>query len=985
MEPPPAQGGSGEPRPTKPATSADPSPTIPDVSGSTALPTRVTESDMGATRVTQAAFVPPPPRRARRSLPRGGGGCVLRMAILALFAIAALLILLVSLAVFEYFSVASTLPSVEDLQSHAAQFETTRILDRDGHLLYEILDPQAGRRTYTTLDKISPYMLAAVISTEDSQFYRHPGFDPLAIARALWQNVGAGGSGPGASTITQQIARGLLLSPEEASQRTVLRKVREILLAAEITRRYSKDDILELYLNQVYFGNLAYGIEAAAETYFQTTADKLTLAQASFLAGLIQAPSVYDIYTNRDATLLRHRQVLGLMAITSDQEGCIYVSNADEPICVTPESAGAAAAEIENYAFPAPDVTIRYPHWVQYIRGQLEQLFDAQTIYRSGFTVHTTLDPELQDLAQDAVKRHVAELAGHNAHDGALIALQPSTGEILAMVGSADFFDESIDGQVNMAVAPRQPGSSIKPLTYAAAFEKGWTPGTLLWDVPSEFPPSGNPNDPREPYKPVNYDSKFHGPVTVRTALGSSYNIPAVKTLQYVGIYDDPATPREEGLIAFARRLGITTLNRDDYGLSLTLGGGDVSLLDLTSAYSTFANGGRRAPPIGITRIEDAQGQVVYEAPKPPQDAVLSPDIAYLITSILADNGARTPAFGPNSVLRLPFDAAVKTGTTNDFRDNWTLGFTPDLAVGVWIGNADYTPMEDISGVAGAGPIWNEVMQGALAALTPSGPTPFTRPAGIIERTICAQSGAEPSEWCPSERTEFFAEDNPPLPKEKDLWQKPWVDTWSLLLASSDCAEFAAQKLGLDVTDSWARKWLTEDDQGKKWAEEAGFKKDDVFFIPHEACTKDTPRPIVAITDPSEGATITDGPVSIFGKADAPKGFRDWVLEAGAGNNPKSYPDIAHGDSKASQATRLFDWDPSGFPNGPVTLRLTVRNKNGGKASVVRHVVLNLPPPTATPTVTPVPTATPTPSPTPTPSLTPTSSPTPPPSATPTP
>jgi penicillin-binding protein 1C len=944
----------------------------------------VTESDVGATQVTAAAFIPAsPPRRHRRRGARGWGSCLVRMAVLALFAGAALLVLLLSLAVLQYFALAATLPSVEDLQSHAAQFETTRILDRDGHLLYEILDPQAGRRTYTPLEEISPYMLAAVIATEDSQFYSHPGFDLLAIGRAIWQNVVAGGGGPGASTITQQIARNLLFTPEEASQRSALRKIREILLAAEITRRYTKDEILELYLNQIYFGNLAYGIEAAAETYFGLTADRLTLSQASFLAGLIQAPSVYDVYTNRQATLDRQRTILGLMAITSDEQGCIFVSNAPQPICVSPEAAGAAAAETTNYTFPEPDINIRYPHWVQYIREQLEGLYDPQTIYRSGFTVHTTLDPEIQDLAQEAVRTHVAELAEHRASNGALVALRPSTGEILAMVGSADFFNEDIDGQVNMAVAPRQPGSAFKPLTYAAAFEKGWTPATLLWDVPSEFPPSGDPNDPRDPYKPVNYDGRFHGPVTVRTALGSSYNIPAVKALQFVGIYDDPATPQEEGLLAFARRLGITTLDREDYGLALTLGGGDVSLLELTGAYSVFANGGRRVPLVAITRIEDSSGEVVYEYQPPDAQPILRPDQAYLITSILADNDARAPSFGANSILRLPFEAAVKTGTTNEFRDNWTLGFTPDLAVGVWIGNADYTPMEDISGVAGAGPIWSQVMQAAMPRVTGGGPSGFVRPDTVVERVICSVSGAEPSEWCPSQRVEFFALDQPPLPKEKDLWQKPWIDSFSLLLASAACPDYAVEKLGLDVTDPWARKWLTEEEQGKRWAEEHGFKDQKVLFVPHDVCTEDTPRPIVGFTDPPEGAVITSVPVTLFGKAAAPGDFQDWVLEVGIGNDPTTWPDIAQGGTELEQPARLLDWDPSSLPNGPVTLRLTVRNRLGGKASAVLHLLLNLPAPTATPTTPPTATATPTPTPTATSTPTPTATPSETPTATP--
>jgi membrane peptidoglycan carboxypeptidase len=384
---------------------------------------------------------------------------------------------------------------------------------------------------------------------------------------------------------------------------------------------------------------------------------------------------------------------------------------------------------------------------------------------------------------------------------------------------------------------------------------------------------------------------------------------------------------------------------------------------------------------VAITRIEDFSGEVVYEYQPPESQPIVRPDHAYLITSILADNAARTPSFGANSVLRLPFEAAVKTGTTNDFRDNWTLGYTPDLAVGAWIGNADYTPMEDISGVAGAGPIWSQVMQAAIPLVSPDGPSGFPRPETIVEHIVCAVSGAEPSEWCPSQRVEFFAADQPPLPKEKDLWQKPWIDSFSLLLASAACPDFAVERLGLDVSDPWAREWLTEDDQGKDWAEEHGFEDDPVFFIPHDVCTEDTPRPVVEFTYPNEGAIVTTGPVALFGRAWAPRDFQDWVLEIGVGTNPGSMPDLARGDDPLEQSGHLFDWDPTGYPNGPVTLRLTVRNREGGKASDVLHLRLNLPAPTATPTATPsaTPTDTPTPteSPTPTASATPSETPTP--------
>ena len=415
------------------------------------------------TRVTPAALEPTIGRRnANRQAVRkrsgnwfsrsGTIGCVIRVLIALLFILVIISLGIVSLGVYEYYSIASSLPSVSDLQQRTSQFETTRILDRNGDLLYEILDPNAGRRTDVPLNKISPALVAATIATEDKDYYSHPGYNVTAIIRAIWQNYTSGEVVSGASTITQQLARSLLLSPEQ-HQQTYLRKAREIILAAEITRQYSKDQILEIYLNEIYYGNLSYGIEAASETYFGTTADKLTLAQASFLAGLPQSPAVYDIYTNRDATLARQQEVLNLLVQVSYEQNCIYVSNNNQPVCVTPADAASASAETRTYTFQPPTVNMRYPHWVNYVRSQLEASYDPQTIYRSGFTIYTTLDPTLQDYAQQLVTNQVAVLTKNNATDGALVAIRPSTGEILAMVGSADFNNTAISGQVNMAVS----------------------------------------------------------------------------------------------------------------------------------------------------------------------------------------------------------------------------------------------------------------------------------------------------------------------------------------------------------------------------------------------------------------------------------------------------------------------------------------------------------------------------------------------------
>jgi penicillin-binding protein 1C len=913
-----------------------------------------------------------PKRRSSFISPRQGVGCFFRMVLLAVLAGIILLLVGGSFVLYEYYKIAATLPSVADLQQRASTFETTRIFDRNGDLLYEILDPSAGRRTFITLDKISPIMVAATIATEDKSFYSHPGFDWTAIVRAFWQNYQGGGTVSGASTITQQLARSLLLSPQERSEQSYLRKVREALLAAEITRRYSKDQILELYLNEFYYGNLAYGVEAASETYFNTTADKLDLAQASFLAGLPQAPSVYDVYNNREATRNRQKQVLTLMYEVSNAQGCIFVSNSAKRVCVDANSATAAYAALDNYEFNPPYVQMRYPHWVNYVRSILETQFDPQTIYRGGFSVYTTIDPSLQDEAEKLVKQQIDSLTAYNATDGALVAIRPSSGEILAMVGSADFYNDAIDGQVNMATSPtRQPGSSIKPVTYIAAFEKGWTPATLIWDVPSEFPPSGDPNDPRPPYKPVDYDGRFHGPVTVRTALSNSYNIPAVKTLQYVGIYDDPSTPNEDGMLSVARKLGITSFTRNDYGLSLTLGGGEVSLLEMTGAYSVIANGGRRVAPVAISRILDHNGNVVFEYQPPAGDQVIRPEHAFLISSILSDNEARTPMFGANSVLNLPFTAAAKTGTSNDFRDNWTLGYTPDIAVGVWVGNADYTPMKDITGVTGAAPIWASFMQAAIQQLTGGNPTPFTKPSGIVDRVICTLSGTEPSQWCPSQRSEIFAADQLPLPSSQDLWSKVVFDTWTGLRASEACPDFTKEEFAVNVTDVWAKGWIQNDPDGKAWAEGMGFT-DPILFAPTRECQSADPRPVIEFSSLTEGQTITAPPLDIFAKIDVSADFLNYGLEYGLGDNPIEWKLLAESNQPASQPSKIYSWDLKDVASGLITLKIHLNSIRGGYAE--RKIHLNVLVPTATPTVTPTMTSTLTltPTPTQTPTLLPT-------------
>ena len=960
------------------------------------LPRKVEQNDVGATQVMltalpkaisansspaaddndQQIFKSKPP-----AITKGNNSCLVKAIIFFLFSIVVLIIIAGAFLVYQYFTIAATLPSVDDMKSRASQFETTRFFDRNGDLLYEMIDPNAGRRTYIPLEKISPYVIAATIAVEDKEFYNHPGFDPVALVRALVQNYLSGEVVSGASTITQQLARGLFMTDTEATEISVRRKAREIILSAEMTRRYSKNEILELYLNEFNYGNLAYGIEAAAETYFNTTANQLNLFQAAFLAGLPQAPGIYDIFSNREDTLFRNKQVLVAMYDVSKEKNCIYVSTIEDRICVSAQEAADAYIASEAYPFVQRANPMVYPHWVTYIRYLLETKYDAQTIYRSGFRVYTTLDPQLQQEADRVVQEQVAALADKKATDGALVAIQPKTGQILAMVGSADFYNDAIAGQINMALRPRQPGSSIKPLTYAAAFEKGWTPSTLIWDVPSEFPPSGDPNDTRDPYIPVNYDGKFHGPVTVRSALANSFNVPAVKALQYVGIYDDPTSPQQDGLIAFARRMGITTLDRNDYGLSLTLGGGDVTLLDMASAFSVFADNGQRVEPVAITRIEDFQGNEIFQVEEPKAVQAISAEHAYLITSILSDAKARAPMFGTNSILNLSFTAAVKTGTTNDYRDNWTIGYTPDLVVGVWVGNADYSPMENTSGVSGAAPIWAQVMEYGVPYLTDNNPSGFVRPEGIVEKVICTASGTEPSDYCSDQRSEIFAHDQLPLPKTEDLWKMANLDTWTNLLASPACQGYTSEKYVLNVTDEFAKKWITETSQGQNWAKSVGFE-DPVIFTPARVCQPDDPRPNLVFVGLDDFESITDNPLELYTVVDATANFKSFYLEFGEGNNPGAWMRLVdEGGNKSSQPQKMLTWDLSEVSPGMVSLRLYMKSDNNGYAEKLFR--LNIQVPTKTPTVTPTATATststatPTLTATPTPSATPTITPTP--------
>ena len=782
------------------------------------------------------------------------------------------------------------LPDVSNLRAKASQFETMRILDRKKNLLYEIIPTETGRRDYVTLDKISPYVLASVIAAEDQDYYNHPGFDLLAIFRAIFRNAEAGTTVSGASTITQQLARNLLIPQKERNERTISRKIREIILAAEITRQYSKDEILEIYLNENYYGNHAYGIEAAAQTYFRRSAINLDFAQSAFLIGLPQAPGYYDIFNNREAVLERLKTVLLLTYNLSSERKCISIRNGEKCVSVDPLMVNQAISEIENFSFSYQNIDMIYPHWVNYVYTLLEKQFGAEALYRSGYTVYTTLDPDLQDISEKVLYEQIHTLSGVNAYNGAVIILDPQNGDILAMAGSPDFDDTEHAGQINMAVSPRQPGSAIKPLIYASAFEKGWTPATLIWDVYTDFSPTGREEDRMysPPYHPTNYDGKVHGPVLVREALASSLNIPAVKALQFTGLYDDPATAKEEGFIPFAKRLHVDSLNKAGFGLSVALGGGEVTLLELSNAYAVFANNGDYIPSRAILRIIDHEGNTVFSSREPVSEKVLKDEYAFQINSILSDDSARRLGFNTGSILNVSFPAAVKTGTTNDYRDNWAIGYNRNIVVGVWVGNADNSPMYGSTGFTGAAPIWHNIMEEAAQKDPDVKNGQFVRPSGIVDEMICAVSGTLPDENCRERKWEIFAKNQMPFSQNYGLVRQYYTDTWSGKLVSEACAQNAKLIKYLYVTEKEAQAWIRNNPEGRLWADLNDFS--DLDFIPEgDILMPPCGTPVLDLISPADGMAVYDDHVDIIAVIYAPDGIYSYSVEFAAGSDPDNW------------------------------------------------------------------------------------------------
>lgn len=633
-------------------------------------------------------------------------------------ALVAITLLLTSIPIATYILFAQDLKTKEGIMNK--NDTGVILLDRNNKPFFTFY--QAKYKTFIPLSQIPLYTQEAIISTEDKEFYQHSGFSIKGIIRSMVTDIEQKSLVSGGSTITQQLVKNSLLNPSK----NFLRKYQEIVLAEEIERRYSKKEILEMYLNSVYFGQGAFGIEEAAQTYFNKDANNLTLGESALLTSLLPAPS----QLSQDEVELKKRTRIILQKMLEQK----YITLAEKD-----------QAESEPLKLKIGENTLKYqaPHFAFMVKDELMKRYNEEEIVRSGFQVRTTLNSDWQEYAQQAVADQVKNLAGNQVTNGAVVVIDPKTGEILSLVGSKDWSNPDF-GKVNVATSLRQPGSSFKPIVYVAGLERGIiTPATVLKDEPVTYNILGSP-----PYKPVDFDHKFRGSVLARRALANSLNIPSVEVMSKVGV---PTT------LEMAERLGLTTLqDPSKYGLSLVLGAGEVKLLELTSAYGVFANGGVRNAPTTILEIDDKLGQKIYSY-QPTPEKVLEPEPAFLISSILSDAKTRAEEFG--NTLNISRPAAVKTGTTEDFRDSLTLGYTPSLVIGTWVGNNNGAPMDQIAGSLGAAPIWKNLMEKFLAGMPVE---QFTIPSDISQLWICRQNGLLLHEASSSGIMEYFIKGTEP-------------------------------------------------------------------------------------------------------------------------------------------------------------------------------------------------------------------------------
>ncbi len=819
---------------------------------------------------------------------------------------------------------AGELPPPDQVKTSTERtFKTTKIFDRTGeHLLWEVYDPHGGNRQVVELEQVSVHLRNATIALEDKSFYENPGVDLRGIARAAYLILRSGEIQGGGSSITQQLVKLVAIEPEERFEQSYERKIKEAILAVELSNRYDKDTILEWYLNTINYGRLAYGAQAAAAEYFGKDVSQLTIAESAMLAMLPNAPALYDPYTRPEEAVARQHIVLERM----EQEGYITAEEHQQALA-EPVLEGLAP-----YGVQASD--LKAPHFTNYVVELLIETYGTDGLYRGGLTVYTTLDYELLLKQQEIAQAHLASLQadGVDASNAAMVTINPRTGEILTMMGSADYNNEEIDGKINMARSPRQPGSSVKPYTYLTALANGYTPASMIWDVRTVFD-----NYPNPPYVPENYERTYLGPVLLRNALALSLNIPAVKIMDLVGI---------DKVVDMMHSLGINTLRKDQVGLALTLGGGEVRLLDHVYAFGVMANSGvmvgepvpelerrsgyRELNPAAILRIVDAKGTELYSYRQPDRRQVISPQLAYLMQHMMSDNEARIPAFGDENKLTLPDrPVAAKTGSTNDFRDGWTLGFTPQYVTGVWVGNSDYRDMgDDAPGSKTAAPIWQQVMMHLHEDLPVE---EFPVPSGIVQTPICVKSGMLPTSNCQDIKNEIFIENTQPTTPDT-LYQPFRICGDSGRLATVYCP---SEQVRTEV-------FLMIPPEAEDWARQNEIRLPPVAYDASHAPVSGGP---IAITSPTPYGYVRDR-VPINGNALIENGeFQLYRMQVGQGLDPDSWIQIGPDHYNSGNDIQLETWNTAGFANGLYTLQLTVLKKDNSTERAATQVTVDNTPP----------------------------------------
>ena len=880
--------------------------------------------------------------------------------------------------------------AIDALVNYEPDFRTARIMDANGDLIAELNSREGGARDEVPLDQISPFLIHAVISTENQSFYDDPGFDLGRVVSAFFENLSANEVVQGASTITQQIARNLVLQETEV---TADRKIREILVAMEISRRYDKNFILELYLNEVFLGNQSYGVEAASQFYFDKPAAEVNMAEAALLAGLINAPNANDPVINLEQAKRATRESIRRMLdtgclqfqhgewATSDEPFCIIANQTtviqdDEPqilVRVNPNGTygGVLAvqlARMEARSYRPREAQLQYPHFVNYVLAQIEADYGSTDVmFQRGFTIFTTLNPRMQQVAEDTLRRRVEQLVNNGVETGAVMVTDPQTGAIRAMVGSPDFNDESINGQFDNTRSWQQPGSALKPFLYAAALEGGpngyYTPATILWDVYSEFPVDG-----QQPYVPRNFDGVYRGPIPVRSALQNSINMAAVKTLEWLGLQRFEETLNNVGIRFFP--------DNPIQSVAAAVGANEVRLIDMMKGYGTLANNGVLVPLYTIERITEEGGLTVTLPDRPEPQQVMSPQVAYIVQNILSDDASRAAQFGTNSPLTLvnagiPASGfvAAKTGTSNQGRDLWTMGFTHNSVVGVWLGTVqDNSITTGVTGFTAASPLWNTVMR---AAIDGRAPRAFQNPGGVVQVTVCRETGAlaDPNVACPTRVTDIAIQGQlPPSPDAGPVQTLP-VDSWTGNLANQWCPENVVERTFAAIDDQWAVRWINNESAGQDYARELGLPLP-LETPPNVACQQGEQLPTVLINNPQPN-NVVENRLVVTGVVSAPN-FDYYELRyapadevddaADEGDDATAFRNIT--DQIRQEFTiagsELGTWDTRTVSNGNYILRLAVFSTQGGFIYRDVPVQVQNTTPTPTPTRTPSPATDPT-------------------------